>query len=358
MFLSQFLFFTARTPGLVVWDYKNHKQFELDAIYAKRLLQIIEDPSSFDEKNIIDLDLLNNGVFSKQEVAQEYWGWDDLSKIFHVGTKDIPCEAFPKDRDEWAGLYYSHCESLMMTPLSVPVERPMNSIDEHRPDEVLLKGCKTSDAKLNEALVNRKTCRVFERKTVSLENFSSILYLAFGYLKEREKDVDEFIPAEFRSRRSSPSGGGLNASEAYIYVGDVESVAPGIYYYNPDTNSLNFMCDSPKSLGEFLEGQHFIDDIPFGVFLTSRFDKMWWKYEHSRAYRVSILDIGHLSQTFQLVATASGLKTWLTAALTDSKIEKLLGLSNLGEQPMLFVGAGYSNGDVFSEELKTLLRNG
>lgn len=107
-----------------------------------------------------------------------------------------------------------------------------------------------------------------------------------------------------------------------------------------------------------MEGQHFIDDIPFGVFLTSRFDKMWWKYEHSRAYRVSILDIGHLSQTFQLVATASGLKTWLTAALTDSKIEKLLGLSNLSEQPMLFVGAGYSNGDVFSEELKTLLRNG
>lgn len=251
MFLSQFLFFTARTPGLVVWDYKNHKQFELDAVYAKRLLQIIEDPSSFDEKNIIDLDLLNNGVFSKQEVVQEYWGWDDLSKIFHLGTKDIPCEAFPKDRDEWAGLYYSHCESLMMNPLSVSVERPVNSIDEHLPDEVLLKTCKASDAKLNEALVNRKTCRVFERKTVSLENFSSILYLAFGYLKERDKDVDEFIPAEFRSRRSSPSGGGLNASEAYIYVGDVESVAPGIYYYNPVKNSLIFMCDSPKFLGEF-----------------------------------------------------------------------------------------------------------
>jgi SagB-type dehydrogenase family enzyme len=193
---------------------------------------------------------------------------------------------------------------------------------------------------------------------VLLEDLNSILYLTFGYLNERKNDADEFTPAEFCSRRGSPSGGGLNASEAYVYIGNVEGVASGIYYYKPDTNSLIFMCDIPESLGGFLEGQHFINDIPFGVFLTSRFDKMWWKYEHSRAYRVSILDIGHLSQTFQLVATATGLKTWLTAALTDAKIEKLLGLSSLCEQPMLFVGAGYSNGDVFSEELKELLRSG
>lgn len=358
MFLNQFLFFTVRSPGLVVWDYKNHKQYELDSIYAKRLLQIVETPGLFDEKNNIDLEFLSNGIFSKEEELQEYWGWDDLSKIFHVGTKDVPCEAVPKDRSEWASLYYDHCEKLMMKPFEITHDNRLYSVGGSPESEIFLGDCKVCDAGLNEVLVNRKTCRVFERKAVLLEDLNSILYLTFGYLNERKNDADEFTPAEFCSRRGSPSGGGLNASEAYVYIGNVEGVASGIYYYKPDTNSLIFMCDIPESLGGFLEGQHFINDIPFGVFLTSRFDKMWWKYEHSRAYRVSILDIGHLSQTFQLVATATGLKTWLTAALTDAKIEKLLGLSSLCEQPMLFVGAGYSNGDVFSEELKELLRSG
>ncbi|MFK9081500.1 SagB family peptide dehydrogenase [Pseudomonas neuropathica] len=356
MFLNQFLFFVFRSHVLVVWDYKNHRQYEFNAAYVKRLLEIVENPKSFDEENPMDLDLLNNGILLKEETSPEYWGWDDLSKIFHVGTKDIPCETFPKNRKEWADLYYRHCESLMMKPVEVARTRNFGSNGAYTFGEVFLEGGSVFDVGLNEALINRKTCRVFERKAVLLEDLTSILYLAFGYLKERKNDAGEFVPVGFCSRRSSPSGGGLNASEVYIYVGNVEGVASGIHYYNPDTHSLIFMCALPEALGEFLEGQHFINDIPFGVFLTSRFDKMWWKYEHSRAYRVSILDIGHLSQTFQLVATAAGLKTWLTAALTDAKIEKLLGLSGLSEQPMLFVGAGYSGGDVFSEELKVLLR--
>lgn len=109
------------------------------------------------------------------------------------------------------------------------------------------------------------------------------------------------------------------------------------------------------ALGDLLVGQHFASDLAFGIFLTSRFDKMWWKYPHSRAYRVSLLEIGHLSQTFQLAATGMGLRTWLSAAFKDSEVAHLLHLDNPNEQPILFVGAGQSNGDDLDIESRSLL---
>jgi len=138
----------------------------------------------------------------------------------------------------------------------------------------------------------------------------------------------------------------------------VEGIRSGVHYYEPTHHGLDFICEIKEPLGDFLDGQHFINDIAFGAFITARFDKMWWKYKHSRAYRVSLLDVGHLSQTFQLVCTAAGLSTWITAALTEEKIETLLNIETYEEQPVFFVGAGYSDGAVFSKELLYRLNPG
>lgn len=140
-----------------------------------------------------------------------------------------------------------------------------------------------------QTLLQRKTCRSFLNKSVSLDDVSTLLYLCLGYLKERETDTCELVPAMFRARRSSPSGGGLNASEGYLYVYDVQGLEAGIYYYHPHMHSLKLIRNLDSPLGSLLQGQHFVDNIPFGVFITSRLDKMWWKYPHSQAYRVALL---------------------------------------------------------------------
>ena len=107
-----------------------------------------------------------------------------------------------------------------------------------------------------------------------------------------------------------------------------------------------------------LGGQHFINNLPLGLFITARFDRLWWKYEHSRAYRMAFVEAGHLSQTFQLVATALGLNTWLTGAFADQQVEALLNLEGSAEQPLLFVGCGQSDGQVMCAEMRELLREG
>ncbi len=109
------------------------------------------------------------------------------------------------------------------------------------------------------------------------------------------------------------------------------------------------------ALGHLLAGQHFINNLPLGLFITARFDKLWWKYEHSRAYRMAFVEAGHLSQTFQLVATALGLGTWLTGAFADRQVEALLKLEGSAEQPLFFVGCGASDGQAMCQEMRDLL---
>lgn len=49
--------------------------------------------------------------------------------------------------------------------------------------------------------------------------------------------------------------------------------------------------------------------IAFGIYITARLNKYWWKYGHSITYRIMLLDIGHVSQTFSLAATALNFNT-------------------------------------------------
>ena len=65
---------------------------------------------------------------------------------------------------------------------------------------------------------------------------------------------------------------------------------------------------------------------------------------------MALLDIGHLSQTYQLVATALGLSTWITGAFKDSAVRKLLNIKRNSEQPIFFISAGISTGSAVPTE--------
>ncbi|MFJ7796430.1 SagB family peptide dehydrogenase [Pseudomonas sp. NPDC096950] len=355
MHINPHLFILPRPPGQIVWDYRSHKQFELNLEYSTRLAQLIDNLGSFDNGNIIDTQFLNTGILTTSIQGTNEWGWDELSKIFHIGTKNIPCEYTPQNIYEWSRHYLDHCNDVLTS--SAP-----DADFERRPARELISLPARSGLpadSLADALVLRKTCRSFTGKAVSLGDVSTLLYLSLGYLKEREDNIDETVAEGLTARRSSPSGGGLNACEGFLQVQNVDGLAPGLYAYHPADHALSFVNPLPGSpLGQLLCGQHFINNLPAGLFITARFDKLWWKYQHSRAYRMAYVEAGHISQTFQLVATALGLGTWLTGALTDDQVETLLGLKDSAEQPLFFVGCGQSDGQVMCKELKALLNEG
>src|SRR6202171_221838 len=74
--------------------------------------------------------------------------------------------------------------------------------------------------------------------------------------------------------------------------------------------------------------------------MTAVFERPMWKYHKARAYRVVLLDAGHLCQTFCLVATWLGLAPFCTAALKDTLIEKDLGIDGVRGSVLYVAGVG------------------
>lgn len=350
MIFNPNIFFLASPPNLIVWNCETHKQFELSLSYQIRLLELVGDPDSFNSENAIDLAFSDAGFISAEGRPEKAWGWDVLSKLFHVGTKNVPLDHQPTTATDWAERYLAHCNDVLIKA------RPVESYQSDPSARIVLPKPPPCTESLSHVLTSRKTARNYNSKEVKLTTLSTILYYSLAYLSEREDQESAALPEGHRQRRSSPSGGGLNATEGYLYAGNVESIPSGFYYYNPVKHSLEpRSLTSGAALGSILNGQHFVDKMPFGIFLTSRLDKLWWKYEHSRTYRMALIEVGHVAQTIQLIATSCGLQTWLTGALNDSDIESLIKTQPGIEEVMFFVGGGYGDGNAIAESLRSHL---
>ena len=94
-----------------------------------------------------------------------------------------------------------------------------------------------------------------------------------------------------------------------------------------------------------LGGQSCYAQAPAVFVMTAVFARTQWRYEFPRAYRVVLLDAGHLCQTFCLVATALGLAPFCTAALADSLLEQTLGLDGINESVIYACGVGRRPGE-------------
>ena len=347
--VSRDCFFFVMGDALICWDFKNHKQYQLSAEHAKRLVSIVYDHTCNDSNDTLLKDLKHCKVVVDATRDESTWGWDILSRIFHLGTKDVALENQPNNAHEWATQYLEHCTHVLtettptetLGPNGHGIQLPTsNTIDE-----------------FDRILRQRATVRTFHHSPIPMEELGRILQQTLGFVDGRTLSSAEGGVEQFAKRRSSPSAGGLNATEGYVYVANVEGVEPGVYLYDPHMHQLHWRNQLAPRLGDLLSGQHFANDIPAGLFLTSRFDKLWWKYEHSRAYRMALVEVGHVAQTFQLAATASGMNTWLTGALNECSIEALLELENASEQVLFFVGCGYSDGSAIPDCLKSLLKN-
>jgi SagB-type dehydrogenase family enzyme len=90
----------------------------------------------------------------------------------------------------------------------------------------------------------------------------------------------------------------------------------------------------------YAAGQKFLKDAAAVFLMTAVFPRTMWKYRFPRAYRVVLLDAGHLCQTFCPVATWLGLAPFCTVALKDSEIEKDLSLDGIRETALYLAAVG------------------
>lgn len=183
----------------------------------------------------------------------------------------------------------------------------------------------------------RRTHREFSDAPVPLGSVSRLLHTTWGVQAYLESKTFGPLPL-----KTSPSAGARNPIEVYLMALRVEGLDCGLYHYDARGHALEAIRSeaTPSLARAYCADQPYAAHAAALFIMTAVFARTMWKYPHPRAYRVVLLDAGHLAQTFCLTATRMGLAPFSTAALKDSLIEQDLGIDGISESVIYVTGLG------------------
>jgi SagB-type dehydrogenase family enzyme len=265
-----------------------------------------------------------SGEWERDELVRSSWTPWLPEGGFHFMTKDTPY--VPSD---WS--LQQRMRTLPATP-APPQFKKSPAIDAVR-----LPSHETARDTFFETLHARRTHRRFARGEISLEKVSKLLQATWGVQGFFQTNVFGKLPY-----KTSPSGGARHPGEVYLMALRVDGLERGMYHYQAKDHRLARLRAkvTPSVARAYCVDQSYIAGAAALFIMTAVFARTMWKYGRARAYRVVLLETGHLCQTFCLTATRLGLAPFSTAALRDSLIENDLGLDGVSESVLYVAGVG------------------
>ena len=190
---------------------------------------------------------------------------------------------------------------------------------------------------ISEVINARTSVRDFKRSALSLEKLSTVLGQACG--------VRGYISAYNRrdiTLRNFPTAGGLQCTEFYLVMNEVEDVPQGLYHYNSKKNCLELL-----ERGNFrwrvvncCPSHGWLAEASMVIFIVPDISRLTWKYDAYKSYRLAHLETGVVSQNLHLVATALGLGSCMVFGFDDELTNSFLGLDGRREFTTLLVAVG------------------
>ncbi|HLY62792.1 MAG TPA: SagB/ThcOx family dehydrogenase [Terriglobia bacterium] len=264
----------------------------------------------------------------QRDKAMRLWSnWGIDAQFFHWATKDVR--------------YVKNAQELGRLERRLVAECPQPPLFKRYPRArqiALPDGPMGRAAPLATVLRARRTHRYFSPTPLDLSDLATVLKLTWGVSAYLDLPLMGRIPL-----KTSPSGGARHPIEVYVATFRVKGLGPGLYHYRADCHRLELVrSGSLESRAEVYCGNQWWTGTAAALFfMTAVFERTMWRYTSSRALRVIYLEAGHLCQTFCLVATALGLAPFCTAALSDSAIERDLGLDGIRESALYVAGVGH-----------------
>jgi SagB-type dehydrogenase family enzyme len=257
------------------------------------------------------------------QIAREWSAWLPEASI-HFSTKDA--RYIPSD---WS------FERLKATLPKGPQPKIFKGIKGTK--KVKLPARNFPDSEFIQVLMARRTHRRFSNEKLTLAKVSQLLSLVWG--------VTGFLHSPLFGRlllKTSPSAGARHPGEVYLMALRVKGLRAGLYHYHPGFHYLERINTraTPHKAWLYCARQGYVRNAAVLFFMTAVFRRTMWKYHWPRAYRVVLLDAGHLCQTFCLVATWLGFAPFCTAAFKDTLIEKELGIDGISESVLYVAGVG------------------
>ena len=304
-------FFTPRRIGDALIEFRSYSRESV----ARAILKLI------DAQLLLEY---GSAEWERDRLVESSWGPWLPEGSFHFMTKDTPY--IP-----WDWPIEEKIKALPPTPAPAKFKTIRGT------DSIRLPSHEMDTDTFFDTLHARRTHREFARGTVSLQNMSKLLQTTWGVQGYFQTNIFGRLPY-----KTSPSGGARHPIEVYLLALRVDGLKRGIYHYQAKDNRLARLPAkaSPRMASAYCADQpHFAEAAALFI-MTAVFARTMWKYGRARAYRVVLLETGHLCQTFCLTATRMGLAPFSTAALKDSLIEKALGIDGISESVLYVAGVG------------------
>ena len=193
------------------------------------------------------------------------------------------------------------------------------------------------DSEFIRVLMARKTHRDSRKQKVTLEGRIPAAFSGLGCHGYMHSPVFGKL-----ALKTSPSAGARHPGEVYLMALRVEGLRAGFVSLSSRYHRLEMISTNAtrEKAWRYCARQNFAKNAAALFLMTAVFRRTMWKYHLPRAYRVVLLDAGHLCQTFCLVATWLGLAPFCTAALKDTLIEEDLGIDGIRESVLYVAGVG------------------
>ncbi|MBP1726570.1 MAG: nitroreductase [Deltaproteobacteria bacterium] len=186
---------------------------------------------------------------------------------------------------------------------------------------------------VEEALSSRRTHRSFQGRALTLKQLSQILWAANGVTAVRPG----------RQLKTAPSAGATYPIDIYAVVGEggVESMAPGVYHYRPESHSLRPVTsgDVRTQVAAACLRQMWMAPAPLLIVITGEYGRCSAKYG-PRGVTYTQIEAGHVGQNVFLQAEALFLKAGIVGAFEREDLGKTLHIP-AAHEPLLVMPVGY-----------------
>ncbi len=171
---------------------------------------------------------------------------------------------------------------------------------------------------------NRKSSRVYTSEGLTLLQLSYLLWCTQG--------VKEIRGKSYATIRTVPSAGARHPFETYLYINKVEGLKKGLYHYLPMSHTLEYLKEidnSDQFINESVHGQVWAvksDVIFYYSFVPYRSE---WRYSIG-SHRVSLMDIGYVSENLYLACASLNLGTCAIGGVAE-EANDIVGLDGYDE---------------------------
>lgn len=211
-------------------------------------------------------------------------------------------------------------KDLPQPPLEKPYDKNGEIIDLPKVDKsIIIKN------DIFQCILDRQSNRNYLDEEITLKELSYLLMMT--------QRITGIMGNNYVGLRPVPSAGGRHPYETYLVVLNVEGLKKGIYRYLPLEHKLLFIKEElslDKKIIAGVNNQRFAGQSAVTFIWACIPYRTEWRYA-DRAYKIALLDAGHIGHALYLACETIGLGTCAIAAYNQELIDDLIAVDGEDE---------------------------